>query len=126
MFRAYGAITGIREGAAQRSARHGLAGYYASMWVLPAMAAAAASGLALLRPEALPVALPIAELSRRFRVSRTHILRLLREAEAEGLLTREGENIVPAPVLGVSLVELFAAVFHIIDQAAAAAIAATR
>jgi hypothetical protein len=39
-----------------------------------------------------PVSLSIAGLSRRFRVSRTHILRLIRDAEAAGLLSREGDR----------------------------------
>lgn len=76
-------------------------------------------------PLAGPVDLPIAELSRRFRVSRTHVLRLLRDAEAEGLLTRRGEGIVCAPELGAQLLALFAAIFHFIDQAAVAALAET-
>jgi hypothetical protein len=43
-------------------------------------------------PPAGPVPLSIAALSRRFRVSRTHILRLIRDAEAAGLLSRGGER----------------------------------
>lgn len=40
----------------------------------------------------VPLPLSIAALARRFHVSRTHILRLIRDAEAAGLLSREGER----------------------------------
>jgi hypothetical protein len=43
-------------------------------------------------PPSGAVPLSIAALSRRFRVSRTHILRLIRDAEAAGLLSRGGER----------------------------------
>ena len=52
------------------------------------LGASASDGL----PPAEPVPLSIAALSRRFRVSRTHILRLIRDAEAAGLLSRVGER----------------------------------
>jgi hypothetical protein len=44
-----------------------------------------------LSPDA-PMPLSIAALARRFRVSRTHILRLIRDGEAAGLLSRDGER----------------------------------
>lgn len=45
-----------------------------------------------------PVELSIAELSRRYGVSRVHIIRLLREAEAAGLVQREGNSLTLTPV----------------------------
>jgi DNA-binding MarR family transcriptional regulator len=41
-------------------------------------------------PPARPVRISISELARRFSVSRAHVLRLLREAAAEGLIERTG------------------------------------
>src|SRR5882672_10665072 len=41
-------------------------------------------------PPARPVRIAISELARRFSVSRAHVLRLLREAAAEGLVERTG------------------------------------
>jgi hypothetical protein len=74
-------------------------------------------------PLRAPLDMPIAELSRRVRVSRTHVLRLLREAGERGLLVRRGETIVPAPHLGPVLLRFFAALFAIFERAAARALA---
>ncbi len=61
-------------------------------------------------PAAGPAVISMAALSRRFRVSRTHILRLLREAEAVGFFTRgaaDGEGVVQ-PAL-VEALEIYCA-----------------
>ncbi len=75
-----------------------------------------------------PVATSIAELSRRLRVSRTQILRLLRDAEESGLLARLGpsyETIVVRPKLKQDLLTMLAAMFEFLADAASAAMAAT-
>jgi hypothetical protein len=67
-------------------------------------------------PPANPVPLSIAALARRFRVSRTHVLRLIREAEAAGLMTRlgeKGEQISFAPKLQEGIKDFFAALFQL-------------
>jgi hypothetical protein len=67
-------------------------------------------------PPANPVPLSIAALARRFRVSRTHILRLIRDAESAGLMTRlgeKGEQIAFAPKLREAIRDFFAAMFQL-------------
>jgi hypothetical protein len=67
-------------------------------------------------PPAKPLPLSIAALARRFNVSRTHILRLIREAESEGLMTRlgeKGEQVSFDPRLQDCLRNLFAATFQL-------------
>lgn len=74
-----------------------------------------------------PVAISIAELSRRLRVSRTQILRLLREAEAHALLARAGasyDTIVLRPKLKQDLLNMLAAMFALLNDAAAQAMSA--
>ena len=59
--------------------------------------------------------LSIEELSRRFRVSRTRVLRLIRDAESAGLLSRtgeRGEHIVFGAALNDSLNGFVAASFQ--------------
>lgn len=76
-----------------------------------------------------PLAVSISELARRFRVSRTQILRLLREAEETGFLARMGtnyESIVLRPKLKRDMLNMFAAICLFLAGAAAAAAAATR
>jgi hypothetical protein len=75
-----------------------------------------------------PVAISIAALSRRLRVSRTQILRLLRAAEESALLARAGSNyetIVLLPKLKHDLLNMLAAMFLFLAGAAAEAMAAT-
>lgn len=75
-----------------------------------------------------PVAISIAELSRLLRVSRTQILRLLRQAEEGALLARAGstyETIVVRPKLKHDLLNMLAAMFLFLAGAAAEAMAAT-
>jgi hypothetical protein len=67
-------------------------------------------------PPANPIPLSIAGLARRFRVSRTHVLRLIRDAEAAGLIIRlgeKGERICFAPRLREGLRDFFAAIFQL-------------
>ena len=75
-----------------------------------------------------PVAISIAALSRRLRVSRTQVLRLLRAAEEGALLVRTGttyESIVLAPKLKQNLLDMIAAMFLFLAGGAAEAMAAT-
>lgn len=60
-----------------------------------------------------PLAIPLAEIARNFQVSRTHVLRLLRDAEAAGFLAREGapDRLRFLPPLVDALQNMFAALF---------------
>jgi hypothetical protein len=74
-----------------------------------------------------PVAISIAELSRRLRVSRTQVLRLLRDAEEGGMLARVGpsyETIVVRPKLKQDLLTMLATMFVFLAGAASEAMAA--
>ncbi|MFC0243727.1 hypothetical protein [Rhodopseudomonas telluris] len=60
-------------------------------------------------PPSRPIALSISELSRRFGVSRVHVAKMLRDAAADGLITRGGgEAITLAPALAEALKLFFA------------------
>jgi hypothetical protein len=66
-------------------------------------------------PPAEPVPLSIAALARYFHVSRTHVLRLIRDAEAAGLVTRlgdKGELVSLSPKLQDGLRRFFATLFQ--------------
>ena len=74
-------------------------------------------------PPSGPMKLSIAALARRFRVSRTHILRMVRDAEAAGLLTRtgeKGEQVCFSPQLREGLRNLIAAMFQYVTVCATA------
>lgn len=60
-----------------------------------------------------PLAIPLAEIARNFQVSRTHVLRLLRDAEAAGFLAREGapDRLRFLPPLVDALQNMFATLF---------------
>jgi DNA-binding MarR family transcriptional regulator len=76
-----------------------------------------------------PLAVSISALSRRFRVSRTQVLRLLREAEEGGFLARATtnyESVVLCPKLKRDMLNMFAVVYLFLAGAAAEAAAATR
>jgi hypothetical protein len=62
-------------------------------------------------PPRLPVSVSVIGLSRQFKVSRSHVLRLLRDAEALGLLRRNVEEttVTLAEPLRAALVEYHAA-----------------
>jgi DNA-binding GntR family transcriptional regulator len=69
------------------------------------------------------------ELARRFRVSRTQVLRLLREAEEGGFLARAAtnyESVVLRPTLKRDMLNMFAVIFLFLVGAAAEAATATR
>lgn len=78
-------------------------------------------------PPVQPVPLSISELARRFSVSRTHVLRLLREAAAHGLITRSGgtrETITLEPALSQALRQAVALLFLFFAHCARSARAA--
>jgi hypothetical protein len=77
-------------------------------------------------PPTRPVRIPISELARRFLVSRAHVLRLLRDAVAEGLVARSGtaqEAITILPPVSHALQDGVAIFFLFFAQCARAAIA---
>jgi hypothetical protein len=77
-------------------------------------------------PPMRPVRLSISELARRFSVSRAHVLRLLRDAEADGLIGRTGpaqESIQLLPPLSNALRHSVAMVFLFFAHSAGAALA---
>lgn len=59
-------------------------------------------------PPSRPIALSVSELSRRFGVSRVHVAKMLRDAEADGLIRRGGEAITLTPPLAEALQLFFA------------------
>lgn len=74
-----------------------------------------------------PIDLSIAELSRRFGVSRAHIIRLLRDAEAQGLASRvgsRGESLVLSPVCVGAAQNMVATMFALFRIAATRALEA--
>ena len=77
-------------------------------------------------PPTRPVHIPISELARRFLVSRAHVLRLLRDAAAQGLVARAGaaqDAITIQPPLAHALQDGVAMFFLLFAQCARAAIA---
>jgi hypothetical protein len=77
-------------------------------------------------PPTRPVRISISELARRFSVSRVHVLRLLRDAAAEGLVARSGagqEAVTILPPLSRALRDGVAIFFLLFAQCARAAIA---
>jgi hypothetical protein len=69
-------------------------------------------------PPVLPVPLSINALAKTYSVSRKHVLTLLRDAEANGLLARANEWITILPRARVALERLFAMVFLLLAQSA--------
>ena len=77
-------------------------------------------------PPTRPVRISISELARRFAVSRAHVLRLMRDAAAEGLVARSGtaqDAITILPPLSHALRDGVAIFFLLFAQCAGAAIA---
>lgn len=77
-------------------------------------------------PPAGPVPLSIAALSRRFKVSRTHVLRLVRDAETAGLLVRHGargDRLSFSAELRDGLSNVFAGMFQLAGLCARAGLA---
>lgn len=72
-------------------------------------------------PPAKPVRISISALSRRFSVSRPHVMNLLRDAEQDGFIRRDGqqgEEIVVLPRLADAVQNFFAAVFLFLAKSA--------
>lgn len=69
-------------------------------------------------PAAQPVSISISELSRRFGVSRPHVLKLLRDADSLGFLKRDGDSdrLIVYPALIDTLREFFATLFLFLRQ----------
>jgi DNA-binding MarR family transcriptional regulator len=77
-------------------------------------------------PPSRPIKLSISELARRFSVSRAHVLRLLRAAEAEGLIKRTTgaqETVTLTPPLARALRESVAMLFLFYARCARTALA---
>ncbi|HTN98400.1 MAG TPA: hypothetical protein VL101_15615 [Nordella sp.] len=73
-----------------------------------------------------PVPISISAIAKQFQVSRTHVLRLIRDAEKDGLLTRGGvkaETITLSPGLGQDLQNMQAGLFQLLATCAAEALA---
>jgi DNA-binding MarR family transcriptional regulator len=73
-------------------------------------------------PPTRPMPFAIADLSRRLRLSRTHILRLVRDAADAGLLVRRGDEIEFSVRLRAALMDFFASMFLLFDRSAAVAL----
>lgn len=74
-----------------------------------------------------PVPVSIAALAREFRVSRTHVLRLIRDAERAKLVARngaKGETISLSPSLGDDLLNMHAGLFDVLARSALAGLEA--
>ncbi len=69
----------------------------------------------------------VSSLSRKFLVSRKHVLTLLRDAEADGLLKRldDGEKLLLTPKLFDGVSKFVAAMFLLLGEAAGAALQET-
>jgi DNA-binding MarR family transcriptional regulator len=84
----------------------------AGMLILAALATSGTSDDTM--PPTRPVSVSISALARRFSVSRAHVLKLLRDAEADGMIERSGEGgerIVVTPALAYNLQNFFATMF---------------
>jgi CRP-like cAMP-binding protein len=94
----------------------------AGVMVLASLAIAGESDDSM--PPSRPVRISISELARRFSVSRAHVLRLLREVEAAGLIERTGpETITLQPPLAHALRQAVGALFLFFAHCARAALA---
>ncbi len=62
-------------------------------------------------PPTRPVPISISALARRFAVSRTHVLKLIQDAEADGAIARQGDRIVLSPQLADATQTFFATMF---------------
>lgn len=71
-----------------------------------------------------PVPISISALAKQFQVSRTHVLRLLRDAEAAGLLTRGADTISLGAALADDLQNMQAGLFQLLASCATEALAA--
>jgi hypothetical protein len=76
-------------------------------------------------PPTRPVPISIAALARRFAVSRPHVLKLIRDAEAAGLIARNGDRVLIKPALAEGARTFFATMFLFYAACARTALAAT-
>jgi len=76
-------------------------------------------------PPSRPVPVSVAGLARRFAVSRPHVLKLLRDAEAQGLIARSGDGVAIAPALADGARAFFATLYLFFATCAREAMAAT-
>ncbi|WP_132035106.1 hypothetical protein [Aquabacter spiritensis] len=77
-------------------------------------------------PPRNPVPVPVAALARQFFVSRAHVLKLLREAESEGLIVRTPSasgNVQLAEPMRRAMTNFFLTMFSVMADAARAAVA---
>jgi hypothetical protein len=75
-------------------------------------------------PPTRPVPVSIAALARRFAVSRPHVLKLIRDAEAAGLIARSGDRIEIKPALADGAQNFFATLYLCYADCAREALAA--
>jgi hypothetical protein len=76
-------------------------------------------------PPTRPVPISIAALARRFAVSRPHVLKLMRDAEAAGLIARNADRIVIKRALADGVQTFFASMYLFIAACAREAMATT-
>jgi hypothetical protein len=115
--------TGIRTPAVTPALRP-FAEHNAGLMILSSLALAGADDDTM--PPSAPVGMSISELARRFSVSRAHVLRLLRDAAAHGLIERGAagaETITFTPVLSDALRTSVAMLFLFFAHCARAALA---
>ena len=77
-------------------------------------------------PPTRPVPISIAALARRFAVSRPHVLKLLRDAEAAGLIARSADRVLFKPALAEGARNFFATMFLYYAGSAREAMAAAK
>jgi hypothetical protein len=115
--------TGIRTLAVTPALRP-FAEHNAGLMILSSLALAGAAADTM--PPSAPVHMSISELARRFSVSRAHVLRLIRDAVAHGLIERGGggqETITFTPALSDALRQSVALLFLFYAHCARAALA---
>lgn len=76
-------------------------------------------------PPARPVPISIAALARRFAVSRPHVLKLIRDAEAAGLVARRGDRVLFKPALAEGVQDFFATMYLFFAASAREALVAS-
>src|SRR5262249_37069049 len=117
--------TGVRTLAVTPALRP-FAEHNAGLMILSSLALAGAATDSM--PPRAPIQMSISELARRFSVSRAHVLRLLREAAAHGLIVRSAggvETITFTPALADALRQSVALLFLFYAHCARIALAET-
>jgi hypothetical protein len=77
-------------------------------------------------PPSRPLPISIAALARRFAVSRPHVLKLIRDAEEQGLIARSGDRVIIKPPLADAAHDFFATMFLYFAGSARDALAGMR